>query len=126
MELTTRDLWTVAWRHARRNMGERRQIHGEAALLDLAQRELGGLRLSLDWQCRAMDCWMDRRHRSLAKTCADARGKRMTKLFDLCRDRWAAEARAEVALASERIVFTEVPYTPRDARKFMRATGAAP
>lgn len=118
---TTRDLWTAAWRTVRRRM---KGPCNEAAVLDKAQAELAGVRLSLDWQCTAGACWQDRRYGPAVASFKAARSKRFTALADLCRERWAAEELAETKLASERITFTEVPYTPRDTGKFRRAIGA--
>lgn len=92
---TTRELWTVAWRNARRRF--KPGPKDEASLLDWAQKELGGTRLGLDWQCAAGRCMWARRFETEGALFARVRTKRFYALADLCRDRWEREARAELA-----------------------------
>jgi hypothetical protein len=93
-----RKTWTVAWRHARRNMGRMRRVHGEAVLLDYAERELGR-RVTLTEQCAALRCWQSRHWGPATASFATARTKRFYALADKCRDRWEREASAAAALA---------------------------
>lgn len=94
-----RRTWTVAWRHARRLLGKQRQLHGEAALLDMAQLELAGRRLPLTDQAAAAHCWITRRYDAPAEVARRARTKRFYALADLCRDRWEREERELAASA---------------------------
>ena len=58
-ELSPREAWAVAWRHARRLMSG---PVDEAGLLDEAERELGR-RLPLYWQDAAIGSWIERKAR---------------------------------------------------------------
>lgn len=113
---TTRELWTVAWRNARRRF--KPGPKDEASLLDWAQKELGGTRLSLDWQCLSGRCMWARRFETEADYFRRLRTKRCYALSDRCRDRWEREAREEAAAG---ILSAAAPYTPREPRKFLGA-----
>lgn len=112
-----RTTWAVAWRHARRITGRQRSF-GEARHLDVAQRELGGDRLTLVNQCIALECVQARLYGPSVASFRAARSRRLLRLGDLCRDRWEREEREA---AGARIFAVAVPYTPRDPRKFMQA-----
>lgn len=114
-----RAAWTIAWRRVRRRMQP--GPHDEAALLDDAARQLGR-RVTLTEQCVAGEAWQARRYGPAVASFAQARTRRFYALADRCGDRWARE---EVDAAAALIVMREVPYAPRDPRRFMPGGSAA-